>query len=225
NDSPLNWTASFQVDAHQMVDVQVPPGVADAAVDRLSLRFADLYPAVEMLLADGDRWSIGSTGISLPVERPVFVTSAGKDGGDFAQIFVGGEDFASNELGYNLVALNQAGDLLDSVAFNTHASPAAAAALTDWLSSWPNGTIVAGAVRDEASYNLGDEAVAALRRLGLETDLRGHFRASHAFVGVVGASPGAAIESFSPLGPASVTVGPPLDAPFIAGGIGQVQFR
>ena len=52
------------------------------------------------------------------------------------------------------------------------------------------GTLVAGAVSDEASLQLDERAVAALRRAGVGTDLRGQLRWSHAFVGAVGAAPG-----------------------------------
>jgi hypothetical protein len=69
---------------------------------------------------------------------------------------------------------------------------------------------VAGAVRDEGSHRLTEDAVAALRTLGVAGDLRGHFRESHAFVGVKGAPAGAALEA---LGPRSLalTVGEPRD--------------
>lgn len=55
-----------------------------------------------------------------------------------------------------------------------------------------------GAVSDEVSARLGADGVAALRTLGVETDMRGRFRESHAFVGVKGAAPGAALEGAGP---------------------------
>jgi len=58
----------------------------------------------------------------------------------------------------------------------------------------PARTIVAGAVKDEASGALTDEAVAALRTLGGTEDIRGRYRASHLLVGVKGAAPGTAVE-------------------------------
>jgi hypothetical protein len=51
---------------------------------------------------------------------------------------------------------------------------------------------------DEASGRLTAEAVLALRSLGVAGDLRGHFRESHAFVGVKGAPPGTALEALGP---------------------------
>ncbi len=54
---------------------------------------------------------------------------------------------------------------------------------------------MAAAVRDDASRLLGADAVAALRSLGVTGDLRGRFRAAHAFVAVKGAAAGTAAES------------------------------
>jgi hypothetical protein len=67
---------------------------------------------------------------------------------------------------------------------------------------------VAGAVRDEASHRLTEDAVAALRSLGVAGDLRGHFRESHAFVGMKGAPAGTALEALGPR-ELALTVGQP----------------
>jgi len=92
--------------------------------------------------------------------------------------------------------------------FDTFATAAASAQLAAWIEAQPAGSIVAGAVRDEASGQLDARAVAALRTLGVQGDLRGRFRAAHAFVGVKGAPPGTAAEQVG--GPtAAVTVGRP----------------
>jgi hypothetical protein len=82
-----------------------------------------------------------------------------------------------------------------------------------WLDNWPGGTIVAGAVADEASLSLEQTGVDALARLGAAQDLRSGFRASHAFVGVVGAAPGSALEARALVYPATVWIGAPLAAP------------
>jgi hypothetical protein len=67
----------------------------------------------------------------------------------------------------------------------------------------PPGTLVLGAVKDEASGRLDAEAVGALGALGVRGDLRGRYRESHAFVGVKGVPPGSAMEA---LGPRAVEV-------------------
>jgi hypothetical protein len=224
NGVPLHWRVTAQVGEALVVEVQVPPTVANEPVDRLALRFNALYPLQELWRDQTTGWSIGTTGIVLPADRPLFVRSAGKDAGDVAQIFVAGRDVARNALGYNLAALTSEGQVLESVAFNTLISPAESVAMANWLAHWPAGTIIAGAVRDEASYNLGEDAVAALRRVGVDTDLRGRFRGSHAFIGVIGALPASAAESFAPFRQATATAGPSIDAEQVSGGIGRIEF-
>jgi hypothetical protein len=98
-------------------------------------------------------------------------------------------------------------------AFDTHADPAAGARLAAWVEGLPSGSIVAGAARDEASMNLSEDAVSALRSLGVAADLRGHFRWGHAFIGATGAPPGSAVEALDGIRPAQAGVGLPVDAP------------
>jgi hypothetical protein len=239
NGESLPWTATPSTGESQIAVVQIPVDRADLPVDRadlpvdradlpvdrLTLRFDELYPLSHLWRDRVDGWSIGSTGVALPVDRPLLVRSAGKDAGDFAQILVAGANVAQSAVGYNLVALNAAGIVLDSVAFNTLISSSESAAMANWLAQWPAGTVIAGAVRDEASYNLGEDAVSALRGVGVATDVRGAFRSSHAFIGVVGAPTGSALEAFSPFHPATVALGPPVDASQISGGVGRIEFE
>ena len=92
---------------------------------------------------------------------------------------------------------------------------------------WPSGsglapgTVVAGAVRDEASMNLGQEAVDALRSLGL-VDLRGHFRWGHAFIAPVGDRPGHA-RSLRRYSPGATSFGFPVSEPPLAAQVFEVQ--
>ena len=82
-----------------------------------------------------------------------------------------------------------------------------------WIHALPDGIIVAGAVRDAAALSLGDDAIAALRSLGVEDDIRGHLRRAHAFIGLKGAAPGSALSQTSDLWPATVNLGAGLTAP------------
>ncbi|MCB0112927.1 MAG: hypothetical protein KDD84_02500, partial [Caldilineaceae bacterium] len=218
----LEWTSAPGEGDNQLVAVDVPPSLTAAAVDRLTLHFDGLFPLADLPVRVDD-WAIGATGVHLPADRPVYVRSAGKDAGDFSYIYVAGRQVAQNQLGYNLVALDADGDVLDSVAFNTLISPDESARMAAWIASWPAGTVLAGAVRDEASYNLGQDAVDALRGVGVITDLRGAFRGSHAFIGVVGAAAGSAAESFMAWGVAEVAAGPPIDSAQISGGVGAIR--
>ncbi|MCS6801689.1 MAG: interleukin-like EMT inducer domain-containing protein [Chloroflexota bacterium] len=156
----------------------------DVEVDRL-VRPADVLPV--------DR-TIGATGIRAPVD--LRVESAGLNAGNAARIVVDGRSVARDRRGYNLVALDPAsGRILLSASYDTFADDGASGRLAKAIADLPPGTIVALAVKDDASAKLGEDAVAAFRALGIATDLRGGFRLSHAAIGVKGAAPGTALEA------------------------------
>jgi hypothetical protein len=167
--------------------------------------------------ARGPEHRIGATGATSPVD--VLVRSGGQPHGDVASIRIGMGETSANRRGYNVVALGPDGEFRGRAAFDTFADPAASARLGAWVRGLPAGTIVLGAVRDEASTRLGADAIQALATLGIRGDLRGRYRESHAFVGVKGAPPGSALEA---LGPRSVEirVGQPA-APF---GLELIEF-
>jgi Interleukin-like EMT inducer len=155
---------------------------------------------------------IGGTGVIAPVDLQVI--SAGMETGDDASIFVNAHQRSPNQRGYNLVAIDPAsGDMLWSDTFDTFGSPGESDRLAQAIERLPTGTIVAAAVKDEASEGLTDRAVAAFRSLGGAADIRGRFRVSHLLIGVKGARPGTAIEQSgyarltATLGPAPEQVG------------------
>ena len=206
--------------------VSIPPGVATDPVDRVEVRIrGEPMTAGQIASPAAEDWPVGTTGATLPAASWVVVRSAGEETGDFAHIFVNGQDIAQNERGYNLAAISPAGDLLVSAVFDTSGDDAASGALAGWLEQWPPGTIIAGAVADEASLKLGEEAVAALQRAGVSTDLRGRLRWGHAFVGAVGAEPGAAVETSDLLHPVAAAVGSPVDGAEVFGGLRSVTIR
>ena len=201
--------------ASRWLTFTVPANAARPPLSDVRLRFARLASPAQAAEATPGPWPAGRTGVSALAS--ILVRSAGQETGDFAHIYVNGQDVARNQRGYNLVALSRDGQLLDSVAFDTFADGAAGARLADWVRALPAGTLVAGAVRDEASMNLGDAAVTALRSLGLQADLRGHFRWGQAFIGAAGAPPDSALEATDGLRPAQVSLGLPLSAPVSRG--------
>jgi hypothetical protein len=141
-------------------------------------------------------YEIGRTGRRSPAD--IQVRSGGQPWGNRASIEVNGVEHARNQRGYNLVALEPAGRVLDARVFDTFAEAAASARLARWVAGLPPGTIVAGAVKDEGSGWLDATAVGGLAALGVAGDLRGRYRESHAFVGVKGAPPASAVEALGP---------------------------
>ena len=141
-------------------------------------------------------YAIGSTGVVCPGDL-----SVESGGGDLAvhvgSVRLNGTELAPGGRGYNLVALNPSGRILAAASFDTFESAAASVELTRWVAVLEPATIVAGAVRDEGSGRLSAAAVEALRSLGVSGDLRGRFRAAHAFIGVKGTPPGAAVEQLA----------------------------
>lgn len=191
--------------AGQWVAVEIPPGLASPLVDRVSLGFKGPLTPVTAIVP----------GLALAAQ------SAGKDVGDFAHIWVNGQDVALGQRGYNLVALDEADLVLDSAVFDTHATPAASVELAAWVAQWAAGTRIAGAVMDEASHNLQGDAVDALASLGVSGDLRDKFRWGHAFIATVGQGP--AHEQMQLLQPATVYTGAAVDGAAVSGGVGRVR--
>ena len=195
-----------------LLTFDLPSDPARPPLSDVRLRFAALAPVAQ---AAGAAQAAKPTGI--PGLSSLVVRSAGQETGDFAHIFADGADLSPNRRGYNLVAWSpDDGRLLGAEAFDTHGDPTASARLAAWIAALPPGSVVAGAVRDEASMNLGAAAIDALRSLGVVADLRNHFRWGHAFIGAAGATPGSAHEQASGLGVAQVAAGLPITSPQVA---------
>lgn len=156
----------------------------------------------------------------------LLVRSAGEETGNFAHIYVDGVERAPGGRGYNLVALDgDRGTILAAASFDTHADSAASARLAQWVAALPAGTRVAGAVQDEASLNLTAEGVAALRSLGVQGDLRGRFRWSHAFIGRTGPDAAPATEMLDGWQVAEVSDRLPVSSPRIAAAFYRLQVQ
>ncbi len=206
------------------VAVTLRSGMASEPIDRVTLCTAKSTPVDALTAAPtAQGWPIGESGMA--VQANLVVQSAGNDVGNFAHIYQNGKEVITAQTGYNLAAFDTTGTLLATANFNTFSNAAAAEALADWLYQWPAGTVIAGAVMDEASHSLTQRTVDALMSIGLDTDLRQRFRWSHAFVGAVGAASGTAIEEASLLRPAVVAVGVAVDAPAVTFGIAHVAYE
>ena len=192
---------------------EIPADPARPPLSDVKLRFSKLVPYTD--------WAQRLDG----VPASLLVRSAGQETGDFGHIYVDGIERSPNGRGYNLVALGPDGQVLDTANFDTHADSAANGRLAEWVAALPAGTQVAGAVRDEASMNLTQEAVDALRSLGVTGDLRGHFRWGHAFIGRRGDAPGTATEIMDGVRTAQVSLGLPLSAAEAAAALDAVEVQ
>lgn len=144
--------------------------------------------------------TIGRTLIYPPVN--IIAKSAGNEVGNFAHIYVDNIDYSKNQRGYNIVVVNQyTGEVEQSESFDTRAEPGGAEnsqKMKKFLENVPEGKIVVGAVRDEASKYLTYPAFLQLKSIGGKTQLkrRTHKRFSHALIGIKGIKSGEAEEGF-----------------------------
>jgi hypothetical protein len=169
-------------------------------------------------------FAIGKTGATAPVSMVAY--SAGSEVGDFAHIYINGIEAAQNKRGYNIVVFDPGtGKIEASQAFDTFAAAEEATRLAQFIDAIPNGRIVAVAVRDEASRNLTQDAVDALRTIGAQMDLRGKWRWSHALIGVKGSMAGTANESANETMPAQVVVGIGAMEPNVAAAIEWIKIE
>lgn len=183
---------------------------------------------------NSEQWKVGMYEIVLhfdslvPVsslrEPSIVAYSAGSEVGDFAHIFVNGVDASPNERGYNIVVIDPHTFAVEArAAFDTFESPENSARLARFIAQVPNGKIVAVAVRDEASRNLTQDAVDALRSIGAKEDLRGKFRWSHAVIGIKGAA--SALERANEIAPAQVVQGVGAMEPNVAAAVEWIAVK
>ena len=183
--------------------VPLPPPLP--AADRNELAFRDVY-VVRPEVTRGALYQIGRTGVASPVD--LWVRSAGSEAGRRASIQVNGHELIPDRYrGYWVVGLDPAdGRFLARDRFDTHRSTAESARLAAFVEAFRPGTLLVVAALDDVTWQLTDQALAALRSLGGQADPRGTFGQSHLLVGVRGAQAGQALEVVGP-GPLSAAVG------------------
>ena len=174
-------------DDWQSVRVPLAGRLSHSAANVVTIRWRYEHPV------GGESRVIGQTGVVAPAD--IQVMSGGTRHGLIASIRVNAVEYAPNERGYNVVALDPvSGQVRWARVFDTHRSPSDAKELADAVRALPDGAIVAVAVREDASEALTEDAVAALRSIGGREDIRPRRRVSHVLVGVKGAPPGTALE-------------------------------
>jgi hypothetical protein len=201
-------------------EVTLPAEAVEEGLNEVWLRFETLTPADQVQLSPQ---AIGQTGVQSPVN--LVAHSAGKEVGDFGHIYVDGVDVSPGKRGYNLAVIHpETGVVEQTAAFDTHLDATASHQLATFLGSVPDGRIVAVAASDEASRLLGEDAVAALRGIGAQGDLRDSFRWGHAIIGVQGAGSGTALEAMDWMRPVAVVVGEGATEPHLAAVFSEISF-
>lgn len=173
----------------QEIRWQIPGAALVEGLNRLELTWG--YAAAPRAVIGGDR-AIGSVGVQLPIDADL---KAFADGGFIALFDETGEqsDGSAGRRGINVTVLDERGQVLDKVGFDTTANVYESEQLAAYLAAIPAGRIVLGVSYGEAWAHLTPEAVAALQGLGVGVtleEMQGHYLA---WVGVRGAAPGSAV--------------------------------
>ena len=175
----------------QVLDMPLPADGVQSGLNRLKLRFGRVERPRDVLPGET---VIGTTGVATPVDIEIEAAA------DHAYISLYDEagaktDGSAGRRGYNVAVLDaRTGRLLDKRGFDTWANEYEAQRLAEFVAQIPEGRIVVVATKDDAGQHLTAEAIAALRSLGAQGDLRGAVGQAHALVGVKGAAPGMALE-------------------------------
>ena len=198
-------------------------------------------PAWDLYMRLGDRLSrrpatyrLGGERYSVPID--IYSAPPGPLGSEYtagwASIRIGGIETALNSTGYNLVAVDPNGwKVLASEAFNLGADyddtlglrPGTPMnrAMCEFIERFPPGTLIAGAICDNAMNLLQEATVKALQEIGLGLEMSPdeggpetkRYRWAHAFAGVVGAPAGTGVEVTSAEPCALLLVGEREDVP------------
>ncbi|MBN2327209.1 MAG: YfhO family protein [Candidatus Omnitrophica bacterium] len=164
-------------------------------------------------------WDVAQATDVLYAPMPISIFSAPKKTTAFgtidqAAICLGGREYALNQRGYNLATVDpETWEVIDREAFDLFADYDSTAAPTfikpaspenkrmrDFIRSVPDGRLILGAIRDDATDLMTPETLDCLHEIGSSllfnmTDSNARKRISHAFVAVKGAS--RCIEAFA----------------------------
>lgn len=159
--------------------ISLPGDVVQKELNQFAFDFDYVVRPRDVLPAN---FQIGETGVKSPVDIAVTSTS------EFGSIKVNDKEVSPLRRGYNLALIDpKTGSVVETKNFDTGGRTILESrALRDYLDKIAAGTIVAGAVQEDAAANLGEAAATSLQALGLETNVRGHQGMTHAFIAVKG---------------------------------------
>jgi len=175
----------------QDVAYVLPSGIVRNHTNEITFHFAWTKRPRDVFAA---RRTIGRTGVQVPVDVEI---TAFAQGAYMVTVDDDGtrHDVSYGRRGYNVTVLDpRTGKVISKTGFDTFANEYESQHMADFIATIPDRAIVLVATKGDASRHLTDEAVAALRSLGAQVDLRDHPGEFHALVGVKGARPGTAEE-------------------------------
>ena len=190
------WQGGQQslADGWQEVSWQVPGSALVDSLNRLELHWG--WSAVPRTVLGGNR-QIGATGVTLPIDVDI---TAFADGGYIALFDESGTqiDGSAGRRGINITVLDETGEIAEKVGFDTEANSFESEKLADFLATIASGRPVLVASYGNASANLTETAVTALRNLGADLSLATLQGQHFAIIGVQGAQPGSAALTIDP---------------------------
>ncbi len=159
--------------------IALPRDAAQAGLNELVFDFGYVVRPRDVLPAN---FEIGATGLKSPVDIAVTSTS------EFGSIKINDREVSPLKRGYNLAVIDpKSGAVIETKNFDTGGRTILESrALREFLDAIPEGMIVAGAIQEDASAQLGEAAANAIQALGLETNVRGREGMTHAFIAVKG---------------------------------------
>ncbi len=178
----------------QEVAWQVPGSTLVDSLNRIALQWG--WAAVPRTVLGGSR-QIGSTGVTLPIDADL---TAFADGGYMALFDESGAqiDGSAGRRGVNVTVLDETGGISEKVGFDTEANSFESEKLFEFLATIENGRPVLVASYGNATANLTEAAVTALRNLGADLNLAQLEGQHFAIIGVQGAQPGSAAVTIDP---------------------------
>jgi len=190
------WQGETQqlTDGWQEVRWRVPGNALVDSLNEVALQWD--WTAVPRTVLGGNR-QIGTTGVTLPIDADL---TAFADGGYIALFDATGAqiDGSAGRRGVNVTVLDEQGEILEKVGFDTEANPFESEKLAAFLEEVTPGRPVLVVTYGNGTANLTAAAVAALRNLGADLTLAQLQGQQLALVGVQGASPGSAAVTVDP---------------------------
>ncbi|HEX5657136.1 MAG TPA: interleukin-like EMT inducer domain-containing protein, partial [Polyangiales bacterium] len=197
---------TLSMDGHTLLETELSEHVQDYSfvIPKALVRTGSNFVRVVQSIPPSESNEIGATGVKLA--HDVSARSAGWGVGMQSSFAVDGVNSKKGGRGLTMFWLDGSERMQK---FDTFGDPGAPAAFLAAVEALPAQTPVALAVSDDASTSWSAPGDAAIGLLGGKRSLAGQFRASYALIGVKGAQPGSAIESFSLTHAVHATLGRP----------------